>query len=272
METAKIRQAGYPIRHDYFNFVNRYRYLTTNILPAHKANPRESAEKICKAVFQKNEDYQLGNTKVFLKHIDNERLEDERTKILSKYIIVLQTNIRGFLCRQRYKKLKKAALVMQKHWRARGYRSRFLKMRYGFKRLQARIASRQSTFNFNRDRDTIRKFQPFIKGYLVRQKKPVGQIYNIVKLKNIEEQELKKAGNKNYKHVAEVNMQKRLAELNRSYTVKEKSKQDEAQPNELVDNLFDFLKDNEAPPSAAEIKESEEILVRIENKLFTMYH
>lgn len=175
METAKIRQAGYPIRHDYFNFVNRYRYLAPNVLPAHKGNPRDSAQVICKAVFKNNEDYQLGNTKVFLKHVDNETLEEERTKILAKYIIVIQRRIRGYLCRKRYRKLKAAALVVQKHWRARGYRSRFLKMRYGFKRLQARILSRQLTYTFNRDRKTVLKVQTICRGYLARQKKPIDQ-------------------------------------------------------------------------------------------------
>ncbi|KAI4464781.1 myosin vii xv [Holotrichia oblita] len=146
METAKIRQAGYPIRHDYFNFVNRFRYLAPNILPAHKGNPRESARSICQAVFKNNEDYQL------------------------------------------------------------------------------------------------------------------------VKLRNVEERELKKAGNKNYKHAAEVNMQKRLAEINRAYIVKQKLKPDEPQPNELVDNLFDFLKDNEVAPSSTDIKESEEFLNQLNKK------
>ncbi|KAI4464813.1 myosin vii xv [Holotrichia oblita] len=266
METAKIRQAGYPIRHDYFNFVNRFRYLAPNILPAHKGNPRESARSICQAVFKNNEDYQLGNTKVFLKHVDNERLEEERAKILARYIIVLQRHIRGFLCRNRYKKMKESALVIQKHWRGRGYRGRFLKMRYGFKRLQARLASRQLTYAFNRDREAILKLQTISRGYLARQKKPIGQIYNIVKLRNVEERELKKAGNKNYKHAAEVNMQKRLAEINRAYIVKQKLKPDEPQPNELVDNLFDFLKDNEVAPSSTDIKESEEFLNQLNKK------
>ncbi|CAG2057709.1 unnamed protein product [Timema podura] len=36
METAKIRRAGYPIRHNFKEFVDRYRMLVPGIPPAHK--------------------------------------------------------------------------------------------------------------------------------------------------------------------------------------------------------------------------------------------
>lgn len=36
METAKIRQYGYPIRHTYSDFVYRYRILVSGIPPAYK--------------------------------------------------------------------------------------------------------------------------------------------------------------------------------------------------------------------------------------------
>jgi len=36
METIRIRRAGYPIRHSFTEFVERYRFLIPGIPPSHK--------------------------------------------------------------------------------------------------------------------------------------------------------------------------------------------------------------------------------------------
>ena len=36
METIRIRRAGYPIRHSFPEFVERYRFLIPGIPPSHK--------------------------------------------------------------------------------------------------------------------------------------------------------------------------------------------------------------------------------------------
>ena len=66
METIRIRRAGYPIRHNFEDFVDRYRLLAVGILPSQKENCRAASTKILQAVL-KDADYQLGKTKVFLK-------------------------------------------------------------------------------------------------------------------------------------------------------------------------------------------------------------
>lgn len=65
METIRIRRAGYPIRHRFNDFVDRYRLLANGIQPSHKENCREASVKICKSAL--NGDFQIGKTKVFLK-------------------------------------------------------------------------------------------------------------------------------------------------------------------------------------------------------------
>lgn len=66
METIRIRRAGYPIRHKFMDFVDRYRILVSDVGPSHTVECRAASNKICKAVLG-NADYQLGKTKVFLK-------------------------------------------------------------------------------------------------------------------------------------------------------------------------------------------------------------
>ena len=71
METIRIRRAGYPIRHRFDEFVDRYRILATGIGPSHMVpDCRKAALDICKAVLA-GADFQLGKTKVFLKVRDN---------------------------------------------------------------------------------------------------------------------------------------------------------------------------------------------------------
>merc|ERR1712079_602875 len=60
METIRIRRAGYPIRHTFNEFVDRYRFLISGCPPAHKLKDcRSATAKICNAVLGKA-DYQLG--------------------------------------------------------------------------------------------------------------------------------------------------------------------------------------------------------------------
>ena len=67
METISIRRKGYPIRHVFRDFVDRYRLLAPGIGSSHsESDCRAAADKICKNVLS-NQDYQIGKTKVFLK-------------------------------------------------------------------------------------------------------------------------------------------------------------------------------------------------------------
>merc|ERR1712045_768900 len=61
METIRIRRAGYPIRHTFQEFVERYRHLINGCPPAHKVDCRQATAKICSAVLGKA-DYQLGRS------------------------------------------------------------------------------------------------------------------------------------------------------------------------------------------------------------------
>jgi len=66
METIRIRRAGYPIRHHFSEFVERYGLLMVGLGPVNKLESRSTALRICKSVLG-SADYQLGRTKVFLK-------------------------------------------------------------------------------------------------------------------------------------------------------------------------------------------------------------
>ncbi|CAH1185102.1 unnamed protein product [Phyllotreta striolata] len=227
METAKIRQAGYPIRYNYIEFVDRFRYLGKNVKPSSKGDCRNSSETILRGVFDGEKQYQLGNTKIFLKQHENEILESKRSEILDNSVKVLQRVIRGWVYRRRFLKLKRAALVVQKYWRARGYRKRYNIMRTGYKRLQACIVSRQLTYAFFRIKKNIRTIQARCRGYLTRTNGQYGQIYKIIQERKLDEKELKARGVKNYSIEAELKMKEKLARLNVEYEAKLKQEKEE---------------------------------------------
>lgn len=168
METIRIRRAGYPIRHTFFEFVERYRFLISGIEPAHKQEDcRVTTRLICKEVL-KNADYQLGDTKVFLKDAHDLFLEQERDKVLTKRIVTLQKYIRGWYYRKRFVQKRKAAVIIQKCWRLYAARRNYLIMKNGFLRLQALIQSRTLTNQFKHLRRHLVSLQSICRGYLTR--------------------------------------------------------------------------------------------------------
>ena len=65
METIRIRRAGYPIRHKFADFVDRYRILALGVGPSHVEDCRQASNKICQTVLKGgHNDFQLGKTKV----------------------------------------------------------------------------------------------------------------------------------------------------------------------------------------------------------------
>lgn len=299
METIRIRRAGYPIRHSFKDFVERYRFLISGIPPSHKTDCRIATARICSAVLGKS-DYQLGHTKVFLKDAHDLFLEQERDRVLTRKILILQRSIRGWVYRRRYLRLRAATMTIQKYWKGFIQRQRYKRMRIGYMRLQALIRARVLSHRFRHLRGHIVGLQAHSRGYLVRReyghkmwaivkiqshvrrmiaqrryKKLKFEFRNHVealRLRKKEERELKDAGNKRAKEIAEQNYRERMYELERKEMELEMEdrrrvevkknlindaarKQDEpVDDSKLVEAMFDFLPDSssEAPTPGRE--------------------
>lgn len=168
METIRIRRAGYPIRHTFYEFVERYRYFIPGIGPAHRQDDCKAvARLICKEVLR-DSDYQLGNTKVFLKDAHDLFLEQEREKVLRKHAVTIGKVIKGWFYRTKFLQKRNAAIVLQKHFRVYLSRRNYLIMKNGFLRLQALIQSRTLTNQFKYLRKHLVSLQSICRGYLIR--------------------------------------------------------------------------------------------------------
>ncbi|CAG2163263.1 unnamed protein product, partial [Oppiella nova] len=168
METIRIRRAGYPIRHTFMEFIDRYRFLLPGIGPAHKVpDCKALTHKICAAVLGKV-DYQLGKSKVFLKDAHDLFLEQERDRVLTKNILTLQRAIKGWYYRRRFLRMRNNAIIIQRYWKGYIQRKKYKAMRLGYLRLQAFLRSRVLTHRFKHLRRHIVSLQAICRGFLVR--------------------------------------------------------------------------------------------------------
>lgn len=289
METIRIRRAGYPIRHNFKDFVDRYRFLISGVPPAHRVDCRNATAKICSVVLG-NTDYQLGHTKVFLKDAHDLFLEQERDRVLTRKILILQRSIKGWVYRRRFLRIKAAVIVIQKVFKGYIQRKRYLQMRIGYMRLQALIRSRLLSHRFRHLRGHVVGLQAHIRGFLVRREyghklwaiiKIQSHMRKIIamkrykklkleykrhnealKMRKIEEDQLKREGNKRAGEIAEQHYLDRLNEIEqreieieveerRKIEIKKNiindaaRKQDEpVDDSKLVEAMFDFLPDS----------------------------
>ncbi|MGH0180352.1 UNVERIFIED_CONTAM: hypothetical protein FKN15_003741 [Acipenser sinensis] len=169
METIRIRRAGYPIRYTFVEFVDRYRVLMPGVKPAYKQEDlRGTCQRIAEAVLGRDDDWQIGKTKIFLKDHHDMLLEIERDKAITDRVILIQKVVRGFKDRSNFLKIRKSAMLIQKHWRGYNCRKNYSAMRIGFARLQALYRSRKLYKTYHVARKRIIEFQAQCRGCLVR--------------------------------------------------------------------------------------------------------
>lgn len=274
METAKIRKAGYAIRHSYHEFVARYRHLGKNIGPAHKVDCIIASKQICTHVLASiPDDYQFGKTKIFLKESHDALLESERSRVYLHYVVLIQRAFRRVLFFKFIRRYRWAATTIQKHWRARGYRSNYLIMVKGYRRLQAVVKSRELTYKFGRLREAIVHLQAHCRGYLTRKNlrdkitHKAKRMNELLALKRREELQFKQSGNKRWREDAEHNYWMRVDELNQELALEAEMRKpveviqpyqsiDVEENNKMLDDVFGFLNDSMSPEPVPKRKPS----------------
>ncbi|XP_061916665.1 myosin VIIAa isoform X9 [Entelurus aequoreus] len=169
METIRIRRAGYPIRYTFVEFVDRYRVLMPGVKPAYKQEDlRGTCQRIAEAVLGRDDDWQMGKTKIFLKDHHDMLLEIERDKAITDKVILIQKVVRGFKDRSNFLRMRKSTVLIQKTWRGYLCRKNYGAMRAGFSRLQALVRSRKLCASYHVARQRITGFQGHCRGFLVR--------------------------------------------------------------------------------------------------------
>ena len=173
METIRIRKAGYPIRHTFAQFLQRYRLLNPSIPPPGQGDDKANAASLCSSIIgTANADgsWQMGLTKIFLKDSHDQMLEDAREEVFTKQAVVLQKFLRGAFARRRFTQQKTNMIIIQRRWRAFVAKQQYVTMATGFGRLQATVLSRRLSTDFKRTRGAISGLQAYIRGFLARRR------------------------------------------------------------------------------------------------------
>ncbi|KAK1879385.1 Unconventional myosin-VIIb [Dissostichus eleginoides] len=145
LDTIRIRKLGFPIRHTFQDFLKRYRVLLKTTVCDPKT---ETAAAV-----------------IFLRDAHDAILERLREEKLSKIALVIQRVMMGHKDRKSFLRKRRAAVVLQKNWRA--YRQEKLrrKLQHGFDRLKSKIRSRKMQQKFQRQREAALTIQNQVRGY-----------------------------------------------------------------------------------------------------------
>ncbi|XP_065805734.1 unconventional myosin-XVB [Labrus bergylta] len=130
LETIHIRKEGFPTRIQYSYFVERYGVLLPQRVD--EVSDREQTVALLDSVGAEDGHYQMGLTKVFLKELLFQQLEEKWSSTQTWAAITIQRNIRGFICRRNFKFFKQKAIVIQSHIRGHQARKYYKRLRQSF--------------------------------------------------------------------------------------------------------------------------------------------
>ncbi|AWP17109.1 putative unconventional myosin-XV-like [Scophthalmus maximus] len=157
LETIHIRKEGFPIRIQYPNFVKRYGVLLPQQLI--EVSDREQTVALLDRVDAVEEHYQLGLTKVFLKELLYQQLEEKWSSTQTWAATTIQRNIRGFLCRRNFKFFRQKAIVIQSHIRGHQARKYYKRLKQSFTQFWAVMLVTRDTIRRRHWRKDVGKLE-----------------------------------------------------------------------------------------------------------------
>ncbi|KAG9271763.1 unconventional myosin-X-like [Astyanax mexicanus] len=128
LETVKIRRAGFPVRRNFSDFLNRYRVLLKEKRQTNVEERRKCGDLLT-LYDNTRKEWQLGKTKVFLKEVLEQRLERERDAVRRAAGMLIRAHILSYVARKHYRKIRASTITIQKNYRAHFWRKVFLRVR-----------------------------------------------------------------------------------------------------------------------------------------------
>uniref|UniRef100_UPI0009B4E7CE unconventional myosin-IXb n=1 Tax=Monopterus albus TaxID=43700 RepID=UPI0009B4E7CE len=156
LETVRIRRSGYGAKYTFQEFIEQFGVLLPKSATACKEDISALLEK---KMCLDPTTYQIGKTKVFLKELERQQLQDTLHEDVMHKIIFLQCWFRACLQRKEFLDMRRAAILIQHSWRRyckkeqrrraailiqavwRGHRQRsvYCRQRHGATKIQALV-------------------------------------------------------------------------------------------------------------------------------------
>ncbi|XP_018531366.1 unconventional myosin-IXAa isoform X2 [Lates calcarifer] len=113
LETVRIRQSGYSIKYTFQEFVRHFHVL----LPRGTSPTKSGIREFFRRIHLPPAGYQVGNTMVFLREAERQRLQTLLHQEVLRRIVTLQRRFRAVLERKHFVNMRQAASAIQRWWR-----------------------------------------------------------------------------------------------------------------------------------------------------------
>ncbi|XP_075944090.1 unconventional myosin-IXb isoform X1 [Anarhichas minor] len=164
LETVRIRRSGYGAKYTFQEFIEQFRVL----LPKNAAASKEDISALLeKKMGLDPTTYQIGKTKVFLKELERQQLQDTLHKDVMHKIIFLQRWFRGRLQRKEFLDMRQAAILIQCSWRRYCKEER---RRQAATLIQAVWRGYRQRSENHRQRQGATKIQALVRGHSARRR------------------------------------------------------------------------------------------------------
>jgi myosin heavy subunit len=125
-ESIRITLEGYPTKKQYSEFYERYKIVFPNVMGM---EPREACKKLIELMEIEEDKYQFGQTKLFLRSGQIEKIEMFRTSKLANSAIIIQKNVRGWIQRKKWRAIRRSAIEIERAVRAELQMGEYQKLR-----------------------------------------------------------------------------------------------------------------------------------------------
>lgn len=124
LENVRVRRAGFVYRQSYDKFLLRYKMISQYTWPNFHSGVDQDGVRVLMEEKGLNDDVRYGHTKIFIRSTHTLLvLEQQRQEMIPHIVILLQKQVRGWIARQHYKKLRACILIMRayKTYKLRSY-------------------------------------------------------------------------------------------------------------------------------------------------------
>ncbi|XP_049733295.1 unconventional myosin-IXb isoform X3 [Elephas maximus indicus] len=163
LETVRIRRSGYSAKYTFQDFTEQFQVL----LPKNALPCREVISTLLEKMAVDKKNYQIGKTKVFLKELERQALQETLHCEVVRKILLLQSWFRMVLEHRHFLQMKRAAVTIQACWRSYRVR-RALERTQAAVFLQAAWRGYRQRMAYRRRRQSIIRLQSLCRGHLQR--------------------------------------------------------------------------------------------------------
>uniref|UniRef100_A0A8C1KY75 Myosin IXB n=1 Tax=Cyprinus carpio TaxID=7962 RepID=A0A8C1KY75_CYPCA len=161
LETVRIRRSGYGAKYTFQEFTEQFRVL----LPKNAASLEDISSLLHRLGFD-HTTYQIGKTKVYLKELERQKLQDILHKDVMCKIIFLQHWFRAKIERMEFVRMREAAILIQRSWR----RFRKEKFYQAAVLIQSAWRGSKQRAEYQKTRASVTKMQALARGHSARKR------------------------------------------------------------------------------------------------------